>query len=116
MAWLPCCAARCRYADRISLITGHWDGILGHWVRGSTHTTLEGLNRDFSAVKREARGVHSSGDLLILRSLTAGKLGRPVTRGKQPGAESKRSNLHWYSGSGVARADQLARGLASLGA
>jgi hypothetical protein len=116
VAWLPCCAARCRYADRISLITGDLDGILGHGARGSTHATLEGLNRDFSAVKREARGVHSCGDLLILRSVTAGKLGRPVTHGKQPGAESKQSKLHGCSGSGVARADRLARGLASPGA
>ena len=116
MAWFPCCAARCRYADRISLITGHLDGILGHWVRGSTHVTLEGLNRDFSAVKREARGVDSSGDLLMLRSVTAGKVGRPVTHGKQPGAESKESDRHGCSGSGVARGDRLARGLASLGA
>lgn len=62
-----------------NMITGHLDGILGHWVRGTTNAFLEGLNSVFSAVKRKARGFRSTDNLITMLYFTAGKLDLPVT-------------------------------------
>ena len=61
------------------MITRHLDGILGHWIRGTTNAFLEGLNSVFSAVKRKARGFRSSDNLITMLYFTAGKLDLPVT-------------------------------------
>ena len=61
------------------MITRHLDGILGHWVRGTTNAFLEGLNSVFSAVKRKARGFRSTENLITMLYFTAGRLDLPVT-------------------------------------
>ena len=72
----PFFAAMRKCAD---MITRHLDGILGHWVRGTTNAFLEGLNSVFSAVKRKARGFRSTDNLITMLYFTAGKLDLPVT-------------------------------------
>jgi transposase len=72
----PFFAAMRKCAD---MITRHLDGILGHWVRGTTNAFLEGLNSVFSAVKRKARGFRSTDNLITMLYFTAGKLDLPAT-------------------------------------
>lgn len=61
------------------MITNHLDGILGHWLHGTTNAFLEGLNSVFSAVKRKARGFRSTDNLITMLYFTAGRLDLPVT-------------------------------------
>ena len=62
-----------------NMIIRHLDGILGHWIRGTTNAFLEGLNSVFSAVKRKARGFRSTENLITMLYFTAGRLDLPVT-------------------------------------
>jgi transposase len=61
------------------MIERHLEGILGHWIHGTTNAFLEGLNSVFSAVKRKARGFRSIDNLITMLYFTAGRLDLPVT-------------------------------------
>ena len=61
------------------MIERHLDGIMSHWVRGTTNAFMEGLNSVFSAVKRKARGFRSVENLITMLYFTAGHLDLPAT-------------------------------------
>lgn len=54
--WIAAKHLRPLFADMrkcAAMITRHLEGILGHWVQGTTNAFMEGLNSVFSAVKRK---------------------------------------------------------------
>jgi transposase len=55
------------------------EGILAHWKAGLTTRFMEGLNRVFSAVQRQARGYRSSVYMTAMLYFVAGKLTIPST-------------------------------------
>lgn len=80
--WIAAKHLRPLFADMrkcAAMITRHLEGILGHWVHGTTNAFMEGLNSVFSAVKRKARGFRSTENLITMLYFTAGKLDLPVT-------------------------------------
>lgn len=56
----------------------HLDGILAHWRRRATNAFLEGLNGEFSAVRRKARGYRSVDNLITMLYFTAARLRLPA--------------------------------------
>lgn len=54
------------------MITRHLEGILGHWLRGTTNAFLEGPNSVFSAVKQKACGSRVSVALSKEQSIRLG--------------------------------------------
>jgi transposase len=54
------------------------EGILAHWKKKLTTAFMEGLNSVFSAVKRKARGFHSSVYMTTMLYFVAGKLRIPA--------------------------------------
>lgn len=70
------------YSDMVKcteMIERHLEGIMSHWVRGTTNAFMEGLNSVFSAVKRKARGFRSVDNLITMLYFTAGHLHLPAT-------------------------------------
>jgi transposase len=61
------------------MIERHLDGVMAHWLHGTTNAFLEGLNSVFSAVKRKARGFRSTKNLITMLYFTAGRLDLPAT-------------------------------------
>ena len=58
----------------------HIEGVMAHWLRGTTNDFLEGLNRVFPGVKRKAHGFRSTRNLITMLFFTAGRLDLPATR------------------------------------
>ena len=61
------------------MIERHLEGVMAHWLHGTTNAFLEGLNSVFSAVKRKARGLRSTKDLRTILYFTAERLNSPAT-------------------------------------
>lgn len=66
-------------AKTARMIERHLEGVMAHWLRGTTNAFLEGLNSVFSAVKRKARGFRSTKNLIAMLYFTAGRLDLPAT-------------------------------------
>ena len=82
MHWIASKHLRPLFSDMrkcAEMITRHLIGILGHRVRGTTHAFFPRLNSVFSAVKRKARGLHSTDNLITMLYVTAGRLDLLVT-------------------------------------
>jgi transposase len=61
------------------MIEHHLEGVMAHWLHGTTNAFLEGLNNVFSTVKRKARGLRSTKNLITMLYFTAGRLNFPAT-------------------------------------
>ncbi len=78
--WVTATATKARHAllhpmvQVAGMVERPMEGILGHWKDGLTTAFLEGLNRLFSATKRQARGYRPTKNLLAMLRFVAGKL------------------------------------------
>jgi transposase len=66
-------------AKTARMVERHLEGVMAHWLRGTTNALIEALNRVFSAVKRKARGFRSTRNLISMLYFTAGRLDLPAT-------------------------------------